>query len=484
MSFRGKRVSSALVLVCVLVFGPGVGADDADTLKREAVTWIDAHHGELVELSQDVWKAAEIALREARSSKAHADFLERRGFTVRRGVAGMPTAFVAEFGTGSPVIGILAEYDALPGLSQKAQVEREAITPGGAGHGCGHNLLGTAATGAACSVKDLLTQGKLKGTLRLYGTPAEESVGGKLYMAREKLFDDLDVCLAWHPSDDTGADTDSSQALVDFIVEFHGKTAHAAYDPWNARSAADGAEAFTHGINLLREHVRPTVRMHYTVVAAGDQPNVVPDYAKVWCWVRDSKRDGVEEVLTRVRQIAEGAALVAGVTSRFTIQSGDYELLVNMEGARLVHANMEWLGPIGFTDEEQMLARRLQASAGVPERGLSTVLTPLADAPGMPDGGSTDVGDVSWVVPTLHFSVATAPEGVPWHSWAVVASSAMPFGKRGMNHAAKVLATTAIDLYRSPELRQSIRAEFDEKTRGQVYKGYIPDGPPPLPKGK
>jgi len=450
--------------------------------KEEAVASIEKHKAELINLSDQIWAFAETALYETRSAEALAKYAEKQGFKVERGVAGMPTAFVATYGKGSPIIGILGEYDALPGLSQKASTVKEALTPDAAGHGCGHNLFGAASLGAAVAIKELIAAGKLKGTIRFYGTPAEEAVGGKVYMARDGLFNDLDVCLAWHPGDETRADTQSTQAIVDFIVEFKGKAAHAAFDPWNGRSAVDGLELFTHGINLLREHVRPSVRIHYSIMKGGDVPNVVPEYAKLWCWVRDSKRAGVDEVLNRVRKIAEGAGLMAGVESKLTVQAGDYEMLVNMAGAKLIHSNLTWLGPIEYTPQEQEFARAIQRATGVEAKGLNGAIQPLEEQRPDPPGGSTDVADVSWIVPTLHMSVTTAPEGAPWHAWPVVACGGMSIGHKGLVQAAKALATTAVDLFEGSEARKAIQAEFKEKTKGHVYKPYIPDGPPPVPK--
>jgi aminobenzoyl-glutamate utilization protein B len=301
-------------------------------------------------------------------------------------------------------------------------------------------------------------------------------------MIREGVFQGVDVMLAWHPADETRADTESSQAIVDFIVEFRGKAAHAAADPWNGRSALDGAELFLNGVNMLREHVKPTVRMHYTIQRGGEVPNVIPEYARVWMWVRDSKRAGVEETLARVRDIARGAALMAGVESTLTIQAGDYEMLNNMVGARLLDSNLRWLGPITYTEAEQNFAREIQRATGKPLEGLDGSIQPLKENPGPPEGGSTDVGDVSWVVPTLHFSLTTAPKDTPWHSWAVVASGGMSIGHKGMMHASKALAITMADLFEDAELRRAIRAEFDKSTSGHVYQPYIPPGPPPIPK--
>jgi len=475
------RLTSTLLFVSLAVH-PLLAFGGDLKKKEDAVASIEKHKSELTDLSDQIWRFAETALRETRSSKALEDYAEKQGFEVKRGVAGMPTAFVASYGQGRPIIGILGEYDALPGISQKAQPVKEALEAGSAGHGCGHNVFGAASLGAAVAIKELIAAGKLKGTIRFYGTPAEESVGGKIYMAREGLFNDLDVCMAWHPEDKTRADVDSSQAIVDFIVEFKGKAAHAAADPWNGRSAVAALEFFTTGINRMREFVRPTVRMHYVIQKGGDVPNVVPEYARVWCWLRDSKRTGVEELLARAKKIAEGAALMAGVEYKLTVQSGDYELLVNQTGAKLIHANLTWLGPIQYTPEEQEFAKAIQRATGVEEKGLNGSIQPLLPPKPDPEGGSTDVGDVSWIVPTLHLSVTTAPEGAPWHAWPVVACGGMSIGHKGLVQAAKALAATMVDLFEDEKTREAIRAEFKAKSKGEVYKPYVPDGPPPLPK--
>jgi aminobenzoyl-glutamate utilization protein B len=450
--------------------------------KEEAVAFIDNHAAEFMDLSDRVWGFAETALRETRSAQLLADYAEKQGFAVERGLAGMPTAFVASYGQGRPVIGLLGEYDALPGLSQKAGSVKEVLEAGAPGQGCGHNLLGAAALGAAVAVKDLIASGKLKGTIRFYGTPAEEAVGGKVYMAREGLFKDLDVCLTWHPDETTEASVDGSQAIVDFILEFSGRTAHAAADPWNGRSAVAALEFFTTGLNRMREFVKPTVRMHYSILNGGDVPNVVPAYARLWCWLRDSKGAGVEQLLGRARRIAEGAALMAEVEMKLTVQGGDWETLVNIAGEKAMFANLQWLGPIRFTPEEQEFAKEIQRATGTEPKGLDDAVKPWAAPKPDPEGGSTDVGDVSWFVPTLSMTATTAPQGTPWHAWPVVACSGMSIGHKGMIYAAKVLAATAIDLFEDSRLLQAVQAEFREKTKGVVYKPFIPDGPPPVPK--
>ncbi len=441
---------------------------------------VEKHQLDLTKLSDQVWAFAEPALKEYQSSKVLADYAEAQGFKVTRGVAGLPTAFTAEFGSGKPVVGIMGEYDALPGISQKAQTTREPLVDGAAGHGCGHNLFGVGSLGAAIAIKELIQAGKLKGTVRFYGTPAEEAVGGKIYMAREGLFSDLDVCFDWHPDTEIAASTQSSQAMVDFIVEFRGKAAHAAADPWNGRSAVDGLESFTNGVNLLREHVHPTVRMHYAIKAGGDVPNVVPEYAKVWMWVRDSKRSGVEEVFTRVKEIAQGAAMIAGVESKVIVQTGDYETLVNIKGAQALQKNLETLGPITYTAEEIAFAKKIQEVQGGNQTGLDGTIHPLKETKEDPQGGSTDVADISWIVPEISLVATTAPANTAWHGWSVVACGGMSIGHKGMILASKALAMTMVDMFENEQLRKDIRAEFEQRRGGHVFKAYIPDGPPPV----
>jgi aminobenzoyl-glutamate utilization protein B len=447
--------------------------------KMAVVLSVDRHRPELISLSDQVWAFAEIALREYRSAKLLADYAEKQGFRVERGIAGMPTAFVASYGNGRPVIGIMGEYDALPGLSQKAQPSKEPVIEGAGGHGCGHNMFGAASLGAALAIKEQIQSGSLRGTIRFFGTPAEEDIGGKTYMARDGVFNDVDVILAWHPGDETKADTDSSQAMVDLGIEFHGRAAHAASDPWNGRSAVDALELFTDGVNLMREHIKPSSRLHYTIVDGGDVPNVIPEYAKVWLWARDWERAEVEGLLARVRKLAEGAAIMSETTSTVTVQAGSWEVLPNLPGARLLDENLRWLGPMTYSEEEQAFARAIQRATAVPETGMDTRILPLENQE--QEGGSTDVGDVSWVVPTLSLTVATSPAEAPWHAWPVVATGGMSIGHKGLTHAAKVLAATMVDLYERPDALAAVRADFMEKKGDVVFKAYLPDGPPPVP---
>lgn len=481
------RKSVFLILLVLLAFS-GVAQKNStgkiDANKLAVIKSVDGRKNEFTKLSDEIWAYAEVAFHETKSSKALADYAEVQGFKVERGVAEMPTAFVATYGSGNPIIGILGEFDALPGISQKTQPTKEAYKEGAAGHGCGHNLFGVGSLAAAISIKELIQAGKLKGTIKFYGTPAEESGNGKVYMARAGLFNDLDLCFDWHPGTSTEAATQSSTALVEYNVEFFGKAAHAAGDPWNGRSALDGLELFTDGINMLREHIKPSSRMHYVIVNGGDVPNVVPEYAKTWIWIRDSKREEMDKIVERMKDIAKGAGLMAGVEVKASLLSGTYEILVNRTGAGYMQKNLEYLGPIQFTQEEQNFARAIQKANGVDEDGLISAISPLRETSDQTGGGSTDTGDVSWIVPTIRMSATTGAVNAPWHAWAEVACAGMSIGHKGMIQAAKAMGMTMVDAFENEKLRVDCRAEFDHRRKGHVYKAYLSEGPPPIPSEK
>lgn len=458
-------------------------AQEIGEKKKAVITSIEEKADELTELSDKIWAFEEVAFQEEQSSKALADMARAHGFRVKMGVAEIPTAFTAEFGSGEPVIGILGEFDALPGLSQKTVPHKEPLNPGSAGHGCGHNLFGTASLGAAIAIKELIEAGEIQGTVRFYGTPAEEKFFGKLWMIRAGLFDDLDVCMDWHPSDETKAGVQSSLALVDFLVEYFGQAAHASGDPWNGRSASDALELYTTGINYYREHIKPTVRIHYHIMDGGQVVNVVPDYSKIWTRVRDTRREGMEKVWKRVEEIAKGAATMADVDYKISLISGLHEVLPNRTGAAALQKNMEYLGPITYTEEEQEYAKKIQEATGKEQVGAVSEINPLEETLEHPTGGSTDVGDVSFVVPVIRLRVTTASKDVPWHSWAVVACGGMSIGHKGLLYAAKALAMTMVDLYENPELREEVKKEFQERKGDYEYKAIIPEGPPPLDFG-
>ncbi|MCB0634279.1 MAG: amidohydrolase [Saprospiraceae bacterium] len=452
--------------------------------KKAVIATVDRMFDQLTDLSDKIWSYEEIAFQETQSAKALADFAEANGFTVKRGVAEIPTAFTAEFGSGEPVIGILGEFDALPGLSQKTVPTKDPVHPGAPGHGCGHNLFGTASLGAAIAIKELIAEGRLKGTVRFYGTPAEEKFFGKLWMIRAGLFDDVDVVMDWHPGAETKVNVQSGLALVDFIVEFYGQAAHASADPWNGRSASDGLELYTDGINMYREHIKPTVRIHYHIQDAGQVVNVVPDYARIWVRVRDTKREGMEVVWKQVERMAEGAAIMANVDYKISLVSGVHEVLVNRTGGARLQQNLEYLGPISYTEEEQTFGKGIQEATGKEQVGLESVINPMEETLEHPMGGSTDVGDVSYVVPTIRLSATTAPKDTPWHSWAVVACGGMSIGHKGMAYAAKALSMTMVDLFEDAKLREDVKAEFKKRKGDYEYKGIIPPGPPPIDSGK
>ena len=468
----------SLMVCCITIFS--YGQQEMSLNKRAILASVEKHEANLIKISDEIWTLAELAFEENSSSKLLADYAENQGFNVERGVAGMPTAFVASYGSGRPVISVLGEFDALPGISQKAQPTKDPLNEGAGGHGCGHNLFGTASLGAAIAVKELIESGKIRGTVKFFGTPSEEKYFGKIWMVRAGLWNDVDVNISWHPSASIEADVQSSLALVDFKVEFFGQAAHASADPWNGRSASDALELYTTGINYYREHVRPTVRMHYHIQDGGQVVNVVPDYARLWMRVRDTKRSGMMAVYERTMKMVEGAAIMANVDFKISLISGIYEVLVNREGGKIMQANLELLGPIEYTDEEISFGKKIQEATGKEQVGMDSAIKPLKDTKEHPGGGSTDVGDVSWNVANINLSVTTAPKDTPWHSWAVVACGGMSIGHKGMTYASKAMAMTMTDLFENQELLEKVKAEYEKRKGDEVYKAIIPEGPPPI----
>ena len=457
-----------------------VNSQSANKLKKELLNSIEQKSYELTALSDKIWAAAEVAFREEKSSEYLIKYAKENGLKVEKGLAGMPTAFTATYGEGKPVIGIIGEFDALPGLSQTTDSFRNELTEGGAGHGCGHNLFGTASLGAAIAIKELIEKGDLTGTVKFFGTPAEEKFFGKLWMIREGVFDDVDITMDWHPADHTEANVQPSLALVDFMVEFTGQSAHASADPWNARSANDALELYTSGINAYREHVKPSVRMHYHIQDAGQVVNVVPDYSRIWVRVRDITKEGLQPVYDQVRRMAGGAAIMANVEHKVSLISGIHDLLPNRTGGAIMQKNLEILGDIQYTQDEIDFALDMQKANGKPQIGIDGKIRPLRETLESPGGGSTDVGDVSYNMPVVSLAATTAPKGVPWHSWSVVASSGMSIGHKGMLHAAKALGMSMIDIYKDKKLREEIKKEFDERIGDYEYDPYLDPGPPPI----
>jgi aminobenzoyl-glutamate utilization protein B len=476
-------VRFALAPVLLVLCGSPLLAQGLSPEKRTALDMVDGLSSEIHVMSTRLWGYAETALLETQSAEFLTALLEDEGFAVERGVADMPTAFVASWGSGHPVIGVLAEYDALPGVGN-APVPRQAPRADGltSGHGCGHNLFGAGSVGAAIAIKRTMERHGLRGTIRLYGTPAEETVVGKVYMAKAGVFDDLDAAFEWHPGLETKIRNGPGRALNNFTVEFFGQPAHGAGDPWNGRSALDAVEMMDYGVNMMREHVRPEARIHYVIPAGGDAPNVVPAYAKVWYFVREADREKVQEYYDWILKIAEGAAMATRTTHQVTLITGVHELLLNRPLQVAMQRNLEIVGAPVFSDEYQEFARELQGSLGLEEKGLDTEIKPLADEPEPVSGGSTDVAEVSYIAPTVGLNVTTAAAGIPWHSWATTASHGREGSIAGASVAAKVMALTGIDLLTDPALLQESKDFFLEQTGGEPYISPVPvDQKPPLP---
>ena len=453
-------------IVVALLLGVGIMNAQEDALRT-----LDAKSGEYGDIALQIWEWAEMGYKEEQSSALLQQTLADAGFQIRKGVADIPTAFVAEYGSGSPVIGILGEFDALPGLSQKAMPQKESAG-GAAGHACGHHLFGTASAAAAIAVRQWLESSGQQGTIRFYGCPAEEGGSGKVYMVRAGLFDDLDVALHWHPGDRNDASASAALANKSAKFRFHGVSAHAAGAPDKGRSALDGVEAMNHMVNMMREHIPQEARIHYVITDGGKAPNVVPDYAEVYYYARHYSRDVVIEIFDRIVKAAEGAALGTGTTMEYEMVGGTHEILPNVRLQEIVHRNLEAVGGVRYDSEEQAFAEQISGSLG-----LETLEASLAEnvQPFRTEGrayGSTDVGDVSFTVPTAGIRIATWVPGTPAHSWQAVAAGGTSIGLKGMMVAVKTLAGTAIDLYTDPEAIAAAREEFLQR-RGADFN-YIP----------
>jgi len=454
-----------------------------------AIDYIEEKRDVIIGVAKDIWEYAELALHEERSSRRLAGALADEGFDVELGVAGMPTAFVATWGSGDPVIGFLGEYDALGGLSQKAVPVREELKAGAPGHGCGHNLLGAGSFGAAIGLKAQLEAEDLPGTIKYFGCPAEENLSGKTFMAREGIFDGCDACLDWHPDQINRPNTGSTLAnnAANFI--FHGRSAHAAGDPYNGRSALDAVQLLNMGVEFLREHMPPRTRVHYVITDGGSQPNVVPSIARVWYLVRGENREAVDELWDRVMKCVSGAAEMTETTYEVQMIKAIHNVLQNGPLTDVLFEAFERVGPPEFGPEERAFAEEISrtipasqrqgAMEGnqVPEefrdRLLCDVVLPRAPKDDEP-GGSTDVGDVSWCCPTARLRVACNVYGTPGHSWQYAAQAGMGIGHAGMLTAAKVEAEAAYELITNAELLERVKTDFQEKTGGKSYVSALP----------
>jgi aminobenzoyl-glutamate utilization protein B len=432
-------------------------------------------------MNQDIWGYAELGLEEYRSAARLVKVLKNAGFTVREGISGMPTAFVAEYGKGKPIIGILAEYDALPELAQAVAGTRTPLAGRTTGHGCGHCALGTAAVGAGLAVKRAMEKHKLPGTIRIYGTPAEETVIGKVYMTLDGQFNDLDACLHWHPGNRNYVQYGTSKALISAKFTFTGLPAHASGSPDKGRSALDGVELMNVGANYMREHVKQTNRIHYVITNGGAQPNVVPATAQVWYYVRADRHEDAERQFDWLRDIADGAAKMSRTKVKVQIDTDCHEIIPNLPLSKVLERNLKKVGPPKFDDADRKLARQLQEAlradfAVKEEKPLHEELRPLGTEPYEARGGSTDVGDVSWYVPTSGISTACFAMGSPGHSWQNVAAIGSPIGHKGLLVAAKVLALSTLDLLQDAKTLKEAKADLRERLEGRSYTTRIPKG--------
>lgn len=442
--------------------------------------FVDQRYPETARIAHTLWEYAEVGYQEEKSSALLQTILLEEGFDIEAGVAGIPTAFVASYGDSGPVIGILAEFDALPGINQDALPTRSPIDGKGAGHACGHNLFGAGSVGAAIAVKHWLEETGEPGTVRLYGTPAEEGGSGKVYMVREGLFDDVDIVLHWHADDENWAGARTSLANRSAKFRFRGVSAHAAGAPDKARSALDGVEAFNHMINLMREHVPQQTRIHYVITAGGLAPNVVPDFAEVFYYVRHPEATMVAEIWERLEKAARGAALGTGTEVDWEIIHGNHPLLVNETLAKMMDDKLKAVGGIEYTAEERAFAETLYETLNSPEIPLGSEETIREYDVGL-GYGSTDVGDVSIAVPTVGLRIATWVPGTSAHTWQAVAASGTSIGFKGANKASKVLALAAIEVLQNDDLRQAAMAEHRAKVGEDFhYEPLLGNRPPPL----
>ena len=440
---------------------------------------LDSRRDAYAAIAKQIWGFAEVGYQEQRSSALLQSELRTAGFTVKSGVAGIPTAFVAEYGSGKPVIGIIGEFDALPGLSQDAAPAQKALIAGGPGHGCGHHLFGTASTAAAISVKAWLQANHKSGTLRFYGTPAEEGGSGKVFMVRDGLFDDVDAVVSWHPGDRNEARSSSSLANVTGKFRFRGISAHAAAAPDRGRSALDAVEAMDYMVNMMREHVPQETRIHYVITSGGKAPNVVPDFAEVYYYARHPDMRTLDGIWERINNAAKGAALGTGTTTEFQLIGSVYNVMPNDYLASLQQKNLERVGGVTYTPEERAFGETIRKTLAEPMLPMGSEAT-ISHTPGDVSSASTDLGDVSWRVPTVSMTAATWVPGTPAHSWQAVAAGGTSIGAKGMMVAAKTMALTTIDLFTDPSHVTRAKAEFDRRRGGFTYRSRLANATPQL----
>ncbi len=465
-----------------IIFGPCL-SQKISKEKQSAISSIEDKKDSYKKTAMEIWNHAEIGYKEFKSCQLLQDLLQSEGFTVEEGVANLPTGFIGSYGNGGPVVAILAEFDALPGVSQEAVPYRKERGDGvNAGHACGHHLFGTGGVAAAIAVKNWLDQSGKNGTIRVYGTPAEEGGSGKVYMARAGLFDDVDVAMYWHAGSSNEVRGTSNLAIASVKFRFSGISTHAAGAPERGRSALDGVESMNYMMNLMREHVPAESRIHYVITKGGEAPNVVPAFAEVYYFIRHPQMQVVKDILARAIKAAEGAAMGTGTTMEYEMTGGSFNVMPNIVLAEVMQKNLELVGGVDYSDEEKEFAKELmttyKSDGLMPE--MSSEVTPLkVNAP--PRNSSTDSGDVSWIVPLVSMRSATWPPGTPGHSWQAVAAGGTSMGIKGMLVSAKTLAMTAIDIFKDPSIADKAKKELEERRGADfVYEPILGDRAPAL----
>ena len=453
-----------------------------DQLKSGAIKDIDSKYEEAYKKTAlQIWEYAEVGYKEVKSSALLQQTLKENGFTVQSGVADIPTAFVASYGSGKPIIGILAEFDALPGLSQEAVPEKKTVAGKDAGHGCGHHLFGTGSVAAGIEIKKLIAEKKISGTIRVYGCPAEEGGSGKVYMVRAGLFSDLDAAIIWHPADSNAVTMTRDLANISAKFRFHGLSAHASSFPERGRSALDAVESMDYMVNMMREHIPSDTRIHYVITNGGKAPNVVPDFAEVYYYVRNPKREIAKSIFDRVVKAANGAATGTETTVDYEIIGGTHDLLLNATLGMAVQNNLNLVGGVTYSPEELTFGKMIQSSFNYSSQPLNAAAS-IKPFKSIPDAGgaSSDVGDVSYTVPTIELTAATWVPGTPAHSWQAVACGGTEIGTKGMMVAAKTIALSVIDFLTDPVLLKKAKTEFINARGDYQYKALLGDRKPAL----
>ncbi len=471
-----------LLMSVLLACGPIIIAQLSNA-EQSIIDRIESNKGDYIKVAESIWSYAELGYQEEKSTGLLQKHLKENGFTIEKGVAGMPTAFVASYGSGFPVIAILGEFDALPGVSQTAAPKREKREGAEAGHACGHHLFGAGSMGAAIEVKRWMADNNIKGTLRFYGTPAEEGGAGKVYMVREGLFNDVDAVLHWHPSSSNGANASSSLANKSAKFRFYGVASHAAGSPWNGRSALDGVEAMNMMVNMMREHISPDSRIHHVITSGGEAPNVVPEFAEVFYYCRHPEMSMVKKNFEWMVEIAEAAAKGTQTKMEYEVIHGLYNVLPNVTLAKIVHSKLSEIGGYSYTPEERQYAEKIVESfeyAASVSLDLTQNVAPFR-VQRKGQGGSTDVGDVSWAVPTAGLRTATWVPGTSAHTWQAVAAGGTSIGHKGMVLATKALTLSAMEIFSHPEVVKEAKQELiEQKGDDFIYEALIGDREPPL----